>query len=61
MKDVYLMEKATGELQPSSEVFKEFYKTHSIFESVFDYYEETGMEVENSVVAAPDFAATVNL
>lgn len=55
MRDIYLMHKTTGELMPSSIVFKEFYKTHGILESVFDSWEETKLLVENSEIKAPDF------
>lgn len=55
MKDVYLMNKKTGELSPSSSVFREFYKTHGIFESVFDFWEETKFLVENSKIKKPNF------
>lgn len=55
MRDVYLMHKTTGELLPSSIVFKEFYKTHGILESVFDFWEETKFCVENQEIKAPDF------
>ena len=54
MKDVYLMNKETGEIEPSQKVFKEFYKTHGIFDSVFDEWEETNLEVENSEIEKPD-------
>lgn len=44
-KDVYLMNKETGELIPSTQVFKEFYKSHKILDSVFDEYQETNLSV----------------
>lgn len=55
MKDVYLMNKTTGEILPSQQVFKEFYKTHGIFDSVFDEWTETNLKVENSQIEMPDF------
>ena len=55
MRDIYLMHKTTGELMPSSDVFKEFYKTHGILESVFDFWSETKFQVENSEIKTPDF------
>lgn len=61
MKDVYLMNKETGELIPSKTVFKEFYKTHGIFDSVFDEWEETEIEVEDSYLEFPDFSKAVNV
>lgn len=59
MKDVYLMNKTTGEILPSQQVFKEFYKTHGIFDSVFDEWMETNLEVENSQIEMPDFAKAI--
>ena len=59
MKDVYLMNKTTGEIEPSEKVFKEFYKTHGIFDSVFDEWQETNMEVEHSKFDFPDFTKFV--
>lgn len=59
MRDVYLMNKKTGEIEPSQKVFKEFYKNHGIFDSVFDEWEETNLEVENSEMSVPDFMAAV--
>lgn len=53
MKDVYFMNKQTGEIKPSKKVFKEFYKTHGIFDSVFDEWQETDLEVENSEMISP--------
>lgn len=61
MKDVYLMNKETGELVPSDIVFKEFYKTHGIKDSVFDEWEETDIEVEDSYVKFPDFTKVINV
>ena len=55
MKDIYLMNKETGELLASSIVFHNFYKTHGIFESVFDFWEETKFLVENSKIKKPNF------
>ena len=56
MQDVYLMNKKTGELIPSKQVFKEFYKNHGIYDSVFDEWQETDLEVENSTFEVPDFS-----
>lgn len=61
MRDVYLMNKETGELVPSEEVFKEFYKHHGIYDSVFDEWEETLLEVEDSEIDFPDFAEALNI
>jgi hypothetical protein len=49
------MNKETGEIKPSAQVFKEFYKTHGIFDSVFDFWTETAQEVEGSEISAPNF------
>jgi hypothetical protein len=59
MKDIYLMHKETGEILPSSKVFKEFYKTHGIFDSVFDEWLETELEVDNSMIEFPDFTTVI--
>ena len=59
MKDVYLMNKETGEIVPSKQVFKDFYKTHGVFDSVFDEWIETNMEVEDSYMEFPDFTQAI--
>lgn len=59
MKDVYLMNKGTGEICPASQVFNDFYKTHGIFDSVFDEWAETDIPVDGSFVAAPDFVQAI--
>ena len=61
LKDIYLMNKSTGEIVPSQQVFKEFYKTHNIFDSIFDEWEETDIFVENSYISKPDFTQTIKL
>lgn len=38
MFDVYLMNKATGEIVPSEQVFQEFYKTHTISARKREYF-----------------------
>lgn len=55
MRDIYLMNKETGEIVPSKDVFREFYKTHGIYDSVFDEWTETRYEVEDSFLELPDF------
>jgi hypothetical protein len=59
MNDIYLMNKATGELSPSKQVFRDFYKTHGIFDSVFDEWQETDIEVEDEYIDFPDFAKAI--
>ncbi len=59
MNDIYLMSKETGEIKPSAQVFKEFYKDHGIFESVFDFWIETDSPVENSFFPVPDFTKAI--
>lgn len=59
MKEPYLMNKETGELQPYSVASREFYsKPRKWNESVFDEWTETeylsGLEM-----AAPDFTAAL--
>lgn len=61
LNDVYLMNKSTGELVPSQQVFKEFYKTHNIFDSVFDEWQETNLIVDNSYISLPDFTKAIKL
>lgn len=59
MKEVYLMNKKTGEIKPSAQVFKEFYKTHGIFDSVFDEWQETDLPVDGSSVEFPNFVNAI--
>lgn len=59
MHDIYLMNKETGEICPSSQVFNDFYKTHGIFDSVFDEWLETDIPVDGSFVAVPDFVQAI--
>ena len=61
LNDVYLMNKSTGEIVPSQQVFKEFYKTHNIFDSVFDEWQETDINVDNSYISTPDFTKAIKL
>lgn len=60
LNDVYLMNKATGEIVPSSIVFRDFYKTHGIFDSVFTEWDETDLPVEGEYMDVPDFASAAN-
>lgn len=59
MKDVYAMDKETGELIPVEKVISEFYKTHKWNESWTDFYTVTDIEVENTFVAFPDFTKVI--
>ena len=61
MQDVYLQNKKTGEILPSKQVFHDFYKNHSIYDSVFDEWDETNLEVENSTFEMPDFTKVLNI
>ena len=61
LNDVYLMNKSTGELVPSQQVFKEFYKTHNIFDSVFDEWQETNLIADDSYISLPDFTKAIKL
>ena len=61
LNDIYLMNKSTGELVPSQQVFKEFYKNHNIFDSVFDEWQETNLIVDNSYISPPDFTKAIKL
>lgn len=55
MKDILVMDKATGELIPATQAIKIFYKSHGILESWLDAYEETKLEAETEL-AAPNFS-----
>ena len=55
LKDIYLMNKETGELAPSNQFFREFYRTHDIYASVFDEWVETKIEVDDDFIELPDF------
>lgn len=61
MNDIYLMNKETGEIVPSKEVFKDFYKTHGIFDSVFVFWAETDLIVENSYIDIPNFTNAIKI
>ena len=61
MKDIYLMNKETGEIMPSKDVFREFYKDHGIYDSVFDEWVETGIEVDDSDIEFPNLADAISL
>ena len=62
MKDIYLMNKETGEIMPSKDVFRDFYKTHGIYNSVFDEWTDTGIEVEGSdFIEFPNFANAIRI
>ena len=54
MKDIYLMNKETGELVPSADVFAN-YEYHTYLSSPFDEWAETDLEVEGTNVCPPDF------
>ena len=59
MKDIYLMNKFTGELKPATEAIRDFCATHDWRERWTDEWEETELEVENSELAPPDFTAAI--
>lgn len=61
MRDIYAMDNETGELIPSEKVIFEFYKTHKWNERWTDFYTVTDIEVDNTSIAFPDFAKTINL
>ena len=60
MKDVYFMNKETGEILPGTEAIREFYRNHGILEAWTDEWEETKLEVEGTELAAPDFTRILN-
>lgn len=55
MKDIYLMNKETGELVPSADVFAT-YRYTSYLSSPFDEWLETDIAVEGTDVCPPDFS-----
>lgn len=55
MKDLYAMNKETGEIEPCTKVIHEFYKTHDCLERWTDYWEVTEIEVEEIELLSPDF------
>lgn len=55
MKDIYLMNKETGEILPSAQAIHEYYKTHGALEAWTDEWQETNLAVEGSTIPAPDF------
>lgn len=59
MKDVYLMNKATGEIEPATKVIKDFYKTHSYLDAWTDFWTETDIETETDL-ETPNFLLTIN-
>lgn len=61
LNDIYLMNKLTGELVPAQQVIKNFYTTHGYKEDVFEFWQETNIEVENSYIAMPDFTKAIKL
>lgn len=59
MRDVYLMNKETGELIPAQIVIRDFYKTHGFLDSWADEWIETDIEVENSFLPVPNFTKAI--
>lgn len=59
MKDIYLFNKNTGEIEPSMKAIGDFYKTHKWNEDWHDEWEETDMIVDGTEIAFPDFASTI--
>ena len=60
MSDIYLMNKETGELVPSSQAIREFYNTHSYKDSWTDEWEETDIPT-GSHMSAPDFTGSLTI
>ena len=61
LRDFYAMNKKTGEIVPTVEAIREFYKNHAALDDWRDDWEETEIPVENSTISAPDFLAAVNI
>lgn len=54
MKDLYFMNKETGELLPATLAIRDFYKTHKALDAWTDLWQETNIEAENDL-DFPDF------
>lgn len=61
LHDEYFMNKNTGELLPSGEAIRDFYKSHGWRERWTDEWEPTGIEIEDSMLDAPDFRRAVSI
>ena len=62
MKDVYLKNKATGELVPSEKAIRDYYRMHtSCLDAWTDEWEETNITVEGSHIAPPDFTKCIRI
>ena len=61
LHDEYFMNKETGELMPSGEAIRDFYKTHGALEPWTALWEPTGLEVEDKYIDAPDFSRAVKV
>ena len=59
LQDVYFMNKLTGELLPSGEAIREYYKAHGPLDRWTDEWEETEFPVEGKYLDAPDFSGAV--
>lgn len=59
MRDVYAMNKETGEIIPCEQAISEFYRSHKWNESWTDFYTVTDIEVENTFIPFPDFAKAI--
>lgn len=60
MKDIYLMKKSTGEIEPATKVIRDFYKTHDALDAWTDEWIETDLEVEDIKIDLPDFTRVIN-
>ena len=59
MKDVYVVNKLTGELLPAQTAIREFYRDHGILESWTDLYEETEYLLDDGdELPPPDFSGS---
>ena len=59
LQDVYFMNKETGELKPSGEAIREFYKTHGALDRWTDEWQETALPVDGAYIEPPDFRRAV--
>ena len=58
MNDIYFENKETGELLPSGEAIREFYKTHKALDDWQTEWKETNIST-GTIMAAPNFVNAI--
>lgn len=61
LRDVYFMNKLTGELVPSADAIHDFYKSHGWRDRWTNEWEETDISVEGRYLDAPDFTKALRI